>query len=56
MKLNKKLIGPKMGLGYVFNEEVLFAENKAELSSMVYREDLVTLDECAFIRIDIPVF
>ena len=53
---NKKMIGPKMGLGYVFNEEVMFAENKAELSNMKYREDLVTLEECAFIRIDIPVF
>ena len=53
---NKKMIGPKMGLGYVFNEEALFAENKAALSSMTYKEDLVTLDESAFIRIDIPVF
>ena len=56
MVLNKKMIGHKMGLGYIFNEEALFAENKAELSKMEYKEDLVTLEESAFIRIDIPVF
>ena len=56
MMNNKKMLGHKMGLGYVFNEHALFAQSKAELSRMEHTEDLVTLEESAFIRIDIPVF
>lgn len=45
-----------MGIGYVFNEEALFARDTFELNRMEHTESLVTCEECAFLSIDISVF
>lgn len=51
-KLMKKTFGPKMGIGYVMNEESLFARYKHELDRMTSLETLLTTEETAFLRID----
>ena len=56
MKVDKKLIGHKMGIGYVFNEEALFAEDMRELSTMSNTESLITCEESAFLRINVTTF
>jgi hypothetical protein len=51
-KLLNKTFGQKMGIGYVMNEESLFARYKHELDRMTNLETLVTTEESAFLRID----
>lgn len=47
-------IGHKMGLGYVFNEESLFANEEG--ATREHKESLVTCEETALLQIDSQVF
>jgi len=55
MKNVKVDIGPKMGIGYVFNEEALFTEEN-ELRRMTQTESLVTCEESAFLCVKTSIF
>ena len=45
-----------MGIGYVFNEESLFARDSLKLSLPQHVESLVTTEESAFLRLDSSIF
>jgi len=46
-----------MGIGYVFNEESLFAgENYEQARMSLHTESLVTTEESAFLRVDNAIF
>ena len=45
-----------MGIGYVFNEEALFAKDVKELAQMRHTESLVTCEECAFLCVNLMAF
>ena len=51
MKFDGKVFGNKMGAGYTFNEQVLFAEDSKELSRMTNTETLVACEESAFLKL-----
>lgn len=50
-----KKMGPKMGIGYVFNEEAFF-HPEGELARIRHFETLITTEECAFLRIKTSTF
>ena len=52
-KKKSSRIGPKMGTGYVFNEEALFATQARQLQ---HTETLVTCEDTALLEVDISVF
>ena len=45
-----------MGTGYVFNEEILFAESRFDREHLTHTEKLTTVEETAFLRVDIATF
>ena len=40
-----------MGIGYVFNEQAIFASDAKALASLTHTESLVATQESAFLRI-----
>ena len=56
LRKGKDKIGPKMGIGYVFNEEALFVEDVKQLSKMRHTESLVTCEECAFLCVNLMAY
>ena len=52
---NDTQMGPKMGIGYVFNEEAFFSSSR-KLEKQRHLETLITTEESAFLRINVAVF
>ena len=56
LKVDDRMMGIQMGIGYVFNEESLFAKDRYERANMAHVESLVTTEESAYLRIDTNLF